>query len=91
MMSRRLLLVVPALLYTLSAVAADGARNDEPHSSPERWGDLAPEYGVCEEDARGAGVGAPWIASRQDRSRESPAESALLAPTDIVPERRTGN
>lgn len=58
----RTLLLTVALLYAHSAVAADIVQ-DEPHQAPERWGDLAPEYGSCDERTRLSGVGAPWVAA----------------------------
>lgn len=61
-MQVRTLLLIVALLYVHSAGAEDIVR-DEPHQTPERWGDLAPEYGSCDERTRLSGVGAPWIAA----------------------------
>ena len=59
-MQVRTLLLIVALLYAHSAAAEDIVQ-DEPHQAPERWGDLAPEYGSCDERTRLSGVGAPWV------------------------------
>lgn len=83
------LLLIPALLYSLVAVGADSEPIDPPQPAPERWGDLAPGYGSCDERTRAAGVGAPWISaseSARDDARRAPAfESPETAPAERRP------
>lgn len=76
----RTLLLTVALLYAHSAVAADIVQ-DEPHQAPERWGDLAPEYGSCDERTRLSGVGAPWVAAGKHEDEVAPEVGRRTAQT----------
>lgn len=77
------LLLVPVLLYSLTATAAD-----EPHPVPERWGDLAPEYGDGECDERRQRSGASSsMALPSDSAREREPNPPSLSPSDAIPER----
>lgn len=83
-MSVRLLLV-PVLLYSLAATAAE-----EPHPALERWGDLAPEYGYGECDAGLPHSEARSSKAASDSAREREPSPTPLSPSDAVPERRYG-
>jgi len=82
------LLLVPALFYSLAAFGADNAPIDPPQRAPERWGDLAPEYGSCDERTRAAGVGAPWISSSDAARDDAPRAPAFESPETAPVERR---
>lgn len=75
------LLLVPALFYSLAAIGADNEPTDPPQAASERWGDLAPEFGSCDERTRAAGLGAPWISSA-----DSARDGAPRTPTFTSPE-----
>lgn len=83
------LLLIPALLYSLAAIGADSDPIGPPQPAPERWGDLAPEYGSCDARTRAAGAGAPWISAadsaRDDASRAPAFESPETAPVERRP------
>lgn len=88
---RGYLLLVPALLFSFAATGAIGAdetSSDAPQRAPERWGDLAPEYGSCDEPARAAGVGAPWISSSAEPARDGAAQAPTFDASDSAPAER---
>lgn len=85
---RLYLLLVPALLYSLAAVGANNEPIDPPQPTPERWGDLAPEYGSCDERTRASGAGAPWISSSDSARDEARRASALESADTVAAERR---
>lgn len=82
------LLLVPALFYSLAAFGADYEPTDPPQAAPERWGDLAPEYGSCDERTRAAGVGAPWISASESARDDAPRAPAFESPETTPAERR---
>lgn len=82
------LLLVPALFCSLAAVGADNQPLDPPQPAPERWGDLAPEYGSCDERTRAAGAGAPWVSVSDSARDDTPHASAFESPGTASAERR---